>query len=194
MKKSIFKKWHIALMVALVLSMTFSFAGCLDDKKDDKEEKATSVKNDDEDKDDEDSDDEDKQEKSEFEQDETVKWKDVEYKVKSAKKKTPTKYETVADGCELVILKIKIENKSEEKISYNPFYFRMENSNGQEKKTKFLGSDNKTRLDSGDLTPKGKVEGTLTFEVPKGDKNLKFSYYEPGNDKDAAFKIKINVK
>jgi len=190
MKKCIFKKWQFALMLALILSMTFSFVGCLDNK-----DKATSVKNDDDNyKEGKESDDE---EKTEFEQGETVKLKDVEYTVESAAKKkydNRDKYSTAQKGSEYVIFKIKIVNKSEERVTYNPFYFRLENSKGQEKKPKYLPSDKDTRLDHGELTKNGSIEGTMTFEAPKNDKGLKLNYYEPGNSNEAAFKIKIDAK
>ena len=128
--------------------------------------------------------------KTEFSQDEVVTYNDVEFTVTGVEKHMGDEYDTPKDGSEYVTVSIKIENKSDEKISYNPYDWKMENSNGQETDTAIVLND--SELESGDLNPGGNVEGTLTFEEPQGDKGLKLNYYDNMLfDEEAAFKIII---
>ncbi len=51
--------------------------------------------------------------------------------------------------------------------------------------------DTDTALESGDLAPKGKVEGSISFETKKGDANLVLQYYSSFFNDDAAIEIKL---
>lgn len=111
----------------------------------------------------------------------------------NVKKTSGSDFDTAKEGYEYVIVSVKIENKSEEKISYNPFDWQMENSNGQEESTTFTTIDSDTALSSGDLNAGGVVEGTLAFEQPQGDAGLKLNYYANAIfDNEASFKIKLD--
>lgn len=128
--------------------------------------------------------------KTEFSQDEVVNYNDVKFTVTSVEKHMGGEFDTPKDGSEYVTVGIKIENNSDEKISYNPYDWKMENSNGQETDTAIVLND--SELESGDLNPGGHVEGTLTFEEPQGDEGLKLNYYDNMLfDEEAAFKIII---
>lgn len=131
-------------------------------------------------------------EKTEFKQSETVSYQGVEYTVTDVQKTTGDEFDQPRDGYEYVIVSVKIENKSEEKISYNPLDWKMENSNGQEESQTFTIIDSNTALSSGDLNPGGNVEGTIAFEQPKGDTGLKLNYYGNIFNENASFKIKID--
>jgi hypothetical protein len=96
------------------------------------------------------------------------------------------------DGMEYVIVSIKIKNDSSEKISYNPFDFKMQNSKGQITDTVFTTIDSKTALSSGELASGGEAEGTVTFEQPKGDTGLVLLYQPNFLNEDEV--IKINIK
>ncbi|MDE6957507.1 MAG: DUF4352 domain-containing protein [Lachnospiraceae bacterium] len=134
-----------------------------------------------------------KNEKAEFSQNETVSFKGVDFAVTNVKKTSGSDFDTAKEGYEYVIVSVKIENKSEEKISYNPFDWQMENSNGQEESTTFTTIDSDTALSSGDLNAGGVVEGTLAFEQPQGDAGLKLNYYANAIfDNEASFKIKLD--
>ena len=82
-----------------------------------------------------------------------------------------------SDGMEYVKVTIKIENKSDDKISYNTLDWEMQDSNGDIKN--YLGaamaqaSDN---LGSGDLAKNGTKTGSIVFEVPSGDSKLTLHY------------------
>ena len=132
------------------------------------------------------------QTKTEFSQSETVTFRDVDYTVTAVEKTTGTEYDQAKAGYEYVIVSIRIENKSDEKISYNAFDWKMENSNGQEESTTFTIVDSDTALNSGDLNPGGIVEGTVTFEEPQGDTGLKLNYYYTMLDEQASFKIQLD--
>ena len=70
----------------------------------------------------------------------------------------------------------KIENKGTDKLSYNPLYFKMQNSQGQQESMTFTTVDSGTSLNSGELVAGGKVSGTITFEEPIGDTDLMLIY------------------
>ncbi|MGN0291337.1 MAG: DUF4352 domain-containing protein [Lachnospiraceae bacterium] len=133
------------------------------------------------------------EEKKEFTQNETVTFKNIDFTVTNVEKTTGSEYDTAKEGYEYVIVSIKIENKSEEKISYNPYDWKMENSNGQEEDITFTTIDSDTALSSGNLNAGGIVEGTLAFEQPQGDGGLKLNYYNNSVfDEEASFKIKLD--
>ena len=134
------------------------------------------------------------EEKTEFAQNETVVFEGVEFTVTNVEKTTGSQYDTSKEGYEYVIVTVKIENKSEEKISYNSLNWKMENSKGQETDTAFTIVDTDTALNSGDLNAGGMIEGTLTFEEPQGDTGLKLNYYDNALfDDNAEFKIKLGA-
>lgn len=80
-------------------------------------------------------------------------------------------------GNEFVVVTIKIENKSEDKVSYNALDYTMVNSQGQESDSEWMSIGDKD-LGSGELVAGGSISGTVTFQQPKGDKGLKLNYYE----------------
>lgn len=76
-------------------------------------------------------------------------------------------------------------------MSYNPFDFTMQNSQGQILDGAFTLAEQDKQLSSGELAPKGKVNGVLVFEQPKGDTGLQL-IYQPNFWNDG--KIKIEIK
>ena len=131
--------------------------------------------------------------KTEYKQDEKVTFDGVEYTITNVKKTAGEGYDQAKDGKEYVIVSLKIENKSDEKISYNPYNWKMENSNGQEESQTFTSIDSDTALSSGDLNKGGQVEGTIAFEEPKGDEGLKLNYYDNALlDDEVTFQFLLN--
>jgi len=127
-----------------------------------------------------------------FEQSETVEYKGVKFSVVSVKKTNGSEYNRPENGKEFIEVVIKIENNSKEKISYNSYDWKMENSNGQELDQDLMAIvDSDNTLESGDLKPGGTVTGTLGFEQPKGDTGLGLNYYKNVFDDEYAFQIKI---
>ncbi|MDD5606859.1 MAG: DUF4352 domain-containing protein [Candidatus Pacebacteria bacterium] len=76
------------------------------------------------------------------------------------------------EGNEFVLVTIKIENKSDKKISYSSFNWKMQNSLGQETDAKYTKD-----FDSGELLKSGIKEGIIIFEQPIGDGDLKLNFY-----------------
>ncbi|MNO15638.1 putative lipoprotein YjhA precursor [compost metagenome] len=95
------------------------------------------------------------------------------------------------EGHEYIIVDVTIENGGSENISYNPFDFTMQNSQGQILDGTFTLTEQDRQLNSGALAPKGKVSGVIVFEQPKGDTGLQV-IYQPNFWNDG--KIKIELK
>ena len=87
---------------------------------------------------------------------------------------TGNQFSKPKDGKEFVRVHILIENKSDDKISYNAFNWEMQDSTGDIKSYSWVTDD--THIGSGDLAKGGKKVGTIVFEVPKDDKALTLHY------------------
>ena len=79
---------------------------------------------------------------------------------------------------EFVIVTVSIKNSGKNNLSYNPFYFKMQNSQGQITDTTYTSADEGTALNSGELAPGGSVSGTVAFEQPKDDPGLVLQYQD----------------
>ena len=130
--------------------------------------------------------------KKEFEQNEIVTFEDVEYSITKVERSTGKQYTDKAkDGKEFVIITLKIKNKSDEKISYASYDWKMVNSKGQENDQAITIVDSDTSLNSGDLLANGVIEGTVVFEQEKGEKNLKLNYYDNMFNDNYTFQFNI---
>lgn len=87
-----------------------------------------------------------------------------------------TQYDKPKSGKEFVIVSVTIENKGDKNLYYNPYYFKMQNSQGQQEDIAFTTVNNDNSLQSGELIPGGKVSGTIAFEQPIGDAGLVLIY------------------
>lgn len=96
--------------------------------------------------------------------------------VTKVEKSQGTQWDKPKSGKEFVIVYLTIENKGNSNLSYNPFYFKIQNSQGQQESMTFTTVDQDTSLQSGELIPGGKVSGTIVFEQPKGDSGLILIY------------------
>lgn len=96
--------------------------------------------------------------------------------VTAVEKSQGSNYDKPSSGKEYVIVHVTIENKGTNNLSYNPYYFKMQNSQGQQENTTFTTIDQDTALNSGELIPGGKVSGTLTFEELINDQGLVLVY------------------
>ncbi len=133
--------------------------------------------------------------KKDFTQSEVATYKNVEYSVVKVERTQGSKeYTKPKEGYEFVKVTIKIENKSNEKISYNALDWSMVNADGVEDKWgSFTGSvDEDNELSSGDLNAGGKVEGVLVWEQKKDSKDLKLRYYETILDNDYKLQFSLN--
>lgn len=132
-----------------------------------------------------------KEEKVEYNQGETGMLGDGAVTVTKVKRSQGNDWNKPQTGKEYIIVTVEIENKGAKNLSYNPWYFKLQNSNGQQESMTFTTIDSDTSLRSGELISGGKVSGTITFETTKGDKGLSLIY----NDNLWSSKeLKINLK
>ena len=123
---------------------------------------------------------------------EPVKYKGLELSVTKVEKSNGDDFDKPKDGMEYVIVTVKYKNTGAEKISYNPYDFKMLNSKGQITDEAFTTIDSDTALSSGELAPGGEIEGTIAFEQPKGDTGLKLQYTGNWFSSDADIEFSIS--
>jgi hypothetical protein len=128
--------------------------------------------------------------KEEFSVGEKVQLGDNVLTVTKAEKSAGSEYDQPKDGHEYVVVTVVIENAGDENISYNPFDFKMSNSQGQILDQAFTTIDTNTSLQSGELAPGGKVTGTIAFEQPAGDSGLQLQY-TPSFWSDKTIKVNL---
>ena len=128
-----------------------------------------------------------KDEKTEFKVGDVISFEGRELVVESVDRnyKTGNEFIKPKDGKEFVKVKVKIENKSREKLSYNTLDFKMEDANGAIESPTFVSTANTADdLSSGELAKGGKKIGSVVFEVPANSK-LKMHYQPFWSNKDA---------
>lgn len=98
--------------------------------------------------------------------------------VTDVKKSSGKEYNIPDAGKEFVIVTVKFENTSDNTLSYNAYDFKLQDSNGVIQGPDLSGEvlATKTGINSGELAKGGKVEGTVGFQAPKGDKDLTLIY------------------
>lgn len=118
--------------------------------------------------------------------------KGVEMTVTKVEKSNGSQYNRPKSGKEFVIVSVKIKNTSVENLSYNPFYFKMQNSKGQLEDETFSTVNTDTALQSGELIKDGEVEGTIVYEELINDSGLILQYQDSLFNDGAKIKFKIN--
>ena len=88
---------------------------------------------------------------------------------------TGNKYTKPSEGKEFVKVNIQIQNKSQDKESFNALDWEIEDSDGVINDYSILGQAD-DHLGYGDLAAGGTKKGSLVFEVPAGDKGLKLHF------------------
>lgn len=108
-----------------------------------------------------------------------VKAGDLEVTVKSVDRNYVANYAKPSEGMEYVKINFSIKNTSKDVTSYNALNFKLENSNGNiETYAAMAQADDDIRY--GDLAANGTKDGSIVFEIPAGDTNLKFHIYGNG--------------
>lgn len=163
-KKPFYKKvWFWAIVVVAVICV--GAAGSASDKDPKKVEDGSSS-----------SETSNKDEKAMLKVGDKVAIDDKEVVVTEVKRGYTPKYLEAGNGKEYVLVRVELQNKDDEKTSWSSSDWKMEDSNGAIEGTAIMANDEDDRLDSGELAPNGKKAGSLVFEVPKDDKNLKIHY------------------
>ena len=122
---------------------------------------------------------EDENFQKEYKQSDIVTYNGVNYSITNVEKtKGSNEYFHAKDGYEYVKVKIKIENKTDKKISYNALDFQMVNGDGVEASVYSITAENDVQLNSGELDAGGKIEGVIIWEQKKGDTGLRVRYYK----------------
>lgn len=117
-----------------------------------------------------------KEEKKEFKIGETIQLGDHKLTVTKVDKSPGGEFDKPKDGHEFLIANVTIENGGKEEISYNPYDFNLQNSEGNIVDIAFTMVNQDTQLNSGKLAPNGKITGTIAFESKQGDPKLQLIF------------------
>lgn len=112
--------------------------------------------------------------------------------VTKVEKSNGSEFDKPKDGMEFVVVTVQIKNGSSSKVSYNPFYFKVQNSKGQITDETFSTDNTNTELQSGDLAPNGSVEGSIVFEEPVNDSALVLQYQDNVWSNNTKLQFKLN--
>lgn len=103
----------------------------------------------------------------------------IEVIVNSIERNYNPKYANPSDGMEYVKVNLSLKNNSDEIQSYNALHFKVEDSNGAiETYTSAAMAQADDSLKHGDLAAHGSKNGSIVFEIPISDSNLKLHIYE----------------
>ncbi|PEE34235.1 DUF4352 domain-containing protein [Bacillus pseudomycoides] len=116
-----------------------------------------------------------KEDKKEHNIEKTAQIRDQKLTVNKVERAEAGEYDKLKKGHELVIVHVTIENVGNQKITYNPLDFYLQNGDGSIVDNSFSTSNNNA-LHVGDLEPNGKVTGAISFEAKKGDSKLQLIY------------------
>lgn len=87
--------------------------------------------------------------------------------------RSPGSIDTIApEGKEYLIVNLRITNIGDNIISYDTADFELCNSSGNLVPAQYTNIDAPTALGHGRLLPRGAVEGSVVFLIPKGELNL----------------------
>lgn len=107
-----------------------------------------------------------------------VTYNDISYTIIKGETSKGTSYKKPKEGNQYLIITIRMKNHSKEKFHYSGNYFKMTNSLHEET-GKIISPVNAGRaLYSGQLVVGGTKEGSLVFEQPIDDKDLKLLVYD----------------
>lgn len=175
-KKSIFKRWWFWVIAVIIVGAIAAGGSGEEEPKKVASNKATEANA--------------TPEQKEFKIGDTVQLGDNVLTVTKVDKSAGDEFDKPKQGNEFVIVHVRIENKGKDTIDYNPFDFKLKNSNGQLVDAAITSIGGDTALEAGQLTPNGKVEGTITFEAPQGDKGLQLQY-TPSFWSDKTIKVNL---
>lgn len=157
-KKPIYKKWWVWVLAVIVLAGIAGGAGN-DESSNGKNESNSTT-----------------EVKEFYAVGEEVKLGDNVLIVNSVEKSNGSEWDKPKDGMEYVVVNVTIKNGGSSEISYNPFDFQMQNSQGQITDQAFTTINTDSALSSGNLAGGGQVSGTIAFEQPVGDEALVLKY------------------
>ncbi|WP_227003918.1 DUF4352 domain-containing protein [Salicibibacter halophilus] len=173
------KKWIVTVGISMTLVAVTACGASESDQEDGNGEEVSAEENGDEtgeeeadDEEDEDEEDEEELEEQTFTVGDAVEHDDYGLTVESVEFSSGDEIDNPDSGNEYVIVEVTIDNDGEDTISYNPYHFSIQNSDGNITDQSFSTIDSDTSLSSGDLAPDGTVSGTIVFEAPEDDPEL----------------------
>ena len=110
-----------------------------------------------------------KSKKTEFKLTDTVDLDGVTFKVNNVSFSDGDEISKPDQGKKYVKVNVTITNNGDDKFSYNPFDFKLNDKGNQTDLDEFI-SDSNNQLKSGDLAKGGSVTGTMTGQATEGDK------------------------
>lgn len=168
-KKPIYKKWWVWVLAVIVVAGITGGAGNDESSNGGSESNNTASS--------EQTNDKKSEEVKEFYAvGEEVKLGDNVLIVNSVEKSSGSEWDKPKDGMEYVVVNVTIKNGGSSEISYNPFDFQMQNSQGQITDQAFTTINTDSALSSGNLAGGGQVSGTVAFEQPVEDGALVLKY------------------
>lgn len=165
-KKPVVKKWWFWLLIAVAVIIVIAAAAGSGDSSENSEQTGgtpqttTSEKT---------------QTKEVYSVGETATLKDASITVNKVTKSQGSEFNRPKSGYEFVVVEVTIKNSGTSTISYDPFDFSMQNSQGNITSTSFSTVDDDW-LQSGQLASGGTVTGTISFEEPVNDSELTLIY------------------
>ena len=178
-KKLIFKRWWFWLVIVLVLFIGFAASGEDDSGPQVINQNETTSQN------------AQSEKKDIFSVGESVELDGAIVTVNSVKRSSGSEWDKPKAGHEYIIIKVTIKNSGNTNLSYNPYDFTMQNSQGTITDNAFTIIDSDTQLNSGELVPGGQVSGTIAFEQPVNDNGLVLIYEgNIWNEEQIKFSIK----
>lgn len=169
----ILKKLHFCLISALMILFSISIAGC--GNKTEQTSSNSSAKTETETKENTDN----KESSSNtYKVGDKITFEGEEVTVVSVERNynTGNQYQTPKDGEEFVKISINIKNVSNKNISVNPLEFKIQSSDGALESPNYNTYSLDDQFESAELVPEGTRSGSIIFEVPKDDANLKLVY------------------
>lgn len=122
------------------------------------------------------------EEKSIYQKGETAVFKDkTEITFSEIETADGGQYSLLQDDEEYVLVKVKIKNKRDSKLSVSPMNFKMKNSSGVVTDADFAlpsQAKGKSELKSVDLASGGEIEGWVAFTLQKNEKSLELEWYD----------------
>jgi len=124
--------------------------------------------------------------KKDFKTGDLVDFQGKQFKVTNVKRNATSSnsFSKPKTGNEYVVVSVEITNNSDKELPYNAFYFKLQDSTGDQKSTAFAVGVTDNDLSSGTLAQKGVKKADLVFEVPKRDEGLKLIYDDSFWSKD----------
>jgi hypothetical protein len=176
-KKPIFKRWWFWVIIIVVVIIGISATV-------NKDNEATKIG---------DNGSQQEQQQTEFKVGDVIAYDSKEITVKSVERnyKPSSEFAIPKEGMEYIKVDLYIENKSDDRISYNAFDWEIQDTDGNiENYSDAMFAQANDALGSGELAKGGKKSGSVVFEVPKDSVGLTL-HYKASFWSDKTIEIKI---